>query len=529
MIPLNAFRRILSVLAVAVCCTSVQATTYLNEVLSDNPISYWRLGDAGSPAVDMIAGRNGVYSGGVTPGAPGVVVGDTNTATGFDGVNGKIDVPFDAALNGNTFTIEAWANVVGGAGAYRSPVTSRDGSITSDTRGYIFYAASNNTWQFWTGTGVADWDQQTGPAVVLNQNTHLVGTFTPTSGPDASGTLTGTKSFYVNGMLAATNATARYEANQAQPLRIGAGVTEGPGSLFLNGTVDEVAYYNTALDANAVADHYGAAKGNLFFAAFNNSGGVGLGADAAKLVPAGQTGDFPTPTNPDSVLVLGGSGSGGQVFLAPLQGLDANQPFTISTQAFLVNPAEAPSGEQNKYFGLVALQRQGTDAADPDRRGGVFAQFQQFTTGTGRFRLGFQTDSPTAASDAFIPVVSTDIVTGFSATGSFNIDWTFTGLDDDDLMILSVGQGTTFHSISTSILNFRNALTLPAQSSFDLMLAEVRADPSLMNIGFLSTSAASDGYRFLAVSGATIIPEPATASLLLLAVAGLVNRRRRSA
>ncbi|MEX2213685.1 MAG: LamG-like jellyroll fold domain-containing protein [Phycisphaeraceae bacterium] len=502
------------------------ATTYLNEVLSDAPASYWRLGDTGSPAVDHIAARNGVYSGGVTPGAPGMV-GDSNTATSFNGTTGKIDVPFNAALNTNAFTIEAWANVAGGSGLFRSPVTSRDGSNINDDRGYILYAAADNTWQFWTGPGVAAWDILPGPAVVIGQNTHLVGTFTPTSGPDANGTLTGTKSFYVNGMLAST-ATQRYEANQVQPFRIGAGATEGAGAFHMNGSVDEVAYYNTALNANAVADHYGASKGNLFFAAFNNPGGVGLGSDASKLVNAGQTGAFPTPTNPDSVLVLGGSGSGGQVFIAPVSGADLTKPFTISTQAFYVNPADAPPVEQNKYFGLVALQRQGTAATDPQRRGGVFAQFQQFTTGTGRFRFGFQTDSPDASSDAFLVPVSVDIVTGFSATGNFNLDWNFTGLEDSDLMIFTASQGTSSFGIQTSILAFRNALSLPARDSFDLMLAEVRANPTSMNIGFLSTAAVTEGYRFLAISGSAI-PEPASASLLVLGAMGLLARRRKVA
>ena len=58
-------------------------------------------------------------------------------------------------------------------GTFRSVVTSRDWAPGA-ARGYILYAASDNTWEFWLGNG--DWGiRGAGPAIVLNQWYYLVG------------------------------------------------------------------------------------------------------------------------------------------------------------------------------------------------------------------------------------------------------------------------------------------------------------------------------------------------------------------
>ena len=93
----------------------------------------------------------------------------------------------------------------------------------------------------------------------------------------------------------------------------------------------------------------------VFHTDFANPGGVGLGLDAARMVLAGQTGASPTPTNPDGMLVLGGSGSGGIVFVNELQPFQFDHgPLIISTQADFVND-DAPGGQANAYMGLAQV------------------------------------------------------------------------------------------------------------------------------------------------------------------------------
>jgi hypothetical protein len=218
--------------------------SYVDTVKQDSPVAYWRLGETtGDIAKDLIGANDGSYLNGVTLGRPSALVGDTNSAAGFARANRtKIDVPWSAALNTPVFTFECWAKVTGGSGNYRSPVTSR---ADGPQRGYIFYAEPNNTWQFWTGTGASTgWTTLQGPAVQVNAYAHLVGIY------DGTNLL-----FYVNGALAAQRA-AVFGQNDASPLRIGGGATEGDGDFFFEGDVDEVAVFNTALSEDRILAHY---------------------------------------------------------------------------------------------------------------------------------------------------------------------------------------------------------------------------------------------------------------------------------
>ena len=130
---------------------------------------------------------------------------------GFNGTDEYVDVPYLAALNPAQVTVEAWAYPTGGQGTYRSIVTSRD-YAPGNARGYILYASSANTWQLWLGNG--DWTVVYGPPIVLNQWTHLVGTYDGT-----------TARLYVNGALAAFSTTT-YLQNALRPLRIASGATD---------------------------------------------------------------------------------------------------------------------------------------------------------------------------------------------------------------------------------------------------------------------------------------------------------------
>ncbi|PYI85813.1 MAG: hypothetical protein DME26_10145 [Verrucomicrobia bacterium] len=222
------------------------ATTksYADTVKQDAPTGYWRLGEAsGDVAKDETGANNGAYLNGVILGRPGALVGNTNTAAGFAAASStKVDVPWSDSLNGTNFTVECWAKVTGGAGAYRSPVTSR---ADAPQRGYIFYAEPGNTWQFWIGTGAAvGWTTLQGPAVQLNSYAYLVGVY------DGA-----TLYFYVNGILAAQR-DAVFGPNDQNPLRIGGGATESDGNYFFQGDVDEVSVYNKALGEDRILAHY---------------------------------------------------------------------------------------------------------------------------------------------------------------------------------------------------------------------------------------------------------------------------------
>jgi len=110
-----------------------------------NLVSYWLLdepaGTSGTGSVkDAKSTNHGTPAGGVTFGNPSAI-STLGTAAVFNGSSGKIDVPYTAALNPANFTAYVWARVDGGAGSYRSPLTSR-GYVSGQEVGYLFYAAS---------------------------------------------------------------------------------------------------------------------------------------------------------------------------------------------------------------------------------------------------------------------------------------------------------------------------------------------------------------------------------------------------
>ncbi len=234
---------------VTITATGGGGSSYSSTVLADSPLAYWRLGEAsGSNAADASGnGRSGSYLNTPSLGQVGALTGDANSAVGFNGSDEYVNVPYTAALNPSQFTVEAWAYPTGGQGTWRSLVSSRD-YAPGAARGYILYAGPDNRWQLWTGSGA--WNTLLGPAIVLNQWTHLVGTYDGSSAR-----------LYVNGTLAASS-TVSYVQNAARPLRIAAGRSETtPPSYFLSGRVDEVAVYGSPLSPARVQAHFAASSG----------------------------------------------------------------------------------------------------------------------------------------------------------------------------------------------------------------------------------------------------------------------------
>jgi len=189
---------------------------------TDNLVSYYALdGDF----TDSVSGHDG------TPMGTPAFVSDPvrGQVLNLDGFGSAADVPYTADLNPEAFTVSIWANPHPDGLGHRSPVTSRD---DGPAKGYIIYLEPGNTWQYWTGPG---WNNVQGPPAVLDEWTHLGITYADEL-----------KRFYINGFLAGEG-TAVMDLNTDQPLRIGAGASEGPGDFFFLGLLDDLRIYNRAL------------------------------------------------------------------------------------------------------------------------------------------------------------------------------------------------------------------------------------------------------------------------------------------
>lgn len=112
----------------------LSGSRYAEAVLQDQPFVYWRLGDRSAPLVDT-AGRASIALSpkGVTFGAAGALSGDPDTATSFDGLDGRLVYAQTSATLSPTFSVELWARLrvndthVRFLLSYSSPATQADG------------------------------------------------------------------------------------------------------------------------------------------------------------------------------------------------------------------------------------------------------------------------------------------------------------------------------------------------------------------------------------------------------------------
>ncbi len=219
---------------------SCQDRQYGATVLADSPAGYWRLGEASGAAVDSSGNGNpGSYTGGVTRGVQGALMGssDTNRGVRFDGINDYVSVQDDNTLDlGDSFTIEEWVRrnasgvkgqiVAKGANGYALRIEMDD----------LVYLAKANVGDI----------AKSSVAIPTDGNYHHV-----------VATKNGaTTRIYVDGVDVTSSIVNRTIANTATELHIGRFYNGNTGSNYLDGDLDDVAVYNAALTAARVKVHY---------------------------------------------------------------------------------------------------------------------------------------------------------------------------------------------------------------------------------------------------------------------------------
>lgn len=217
--------------------TPVEA--YVDEVLADSPVAYWRLGEASgsTTAADETGnGHDGTYQGPTLEAAG--AIGDGDTAASFDGTDDYVDMGSPAALNiTGDLTLEAWVK------------TSSD----SNHDIVITWANSYSTLPYHLiilDSGVVrlnrDGDLFDSNGTVDDGNWHHVVCVDDRANDEAL--------FYIDGAL------DRQDAYTASP-------SSGDGFLTLSrdssqcftGTLDEPAVYSKVLSATRVQAHFDAA------------------------------------------------------------------------------------------------------------------------------------------------------------------------------------------------------------------------------------------------------------------------------
>jgi hypothetical protein len=229
--------------------TSAQTVGYKQLVLGEPSLrDYWRLGEAnGAVAVDSAGSNNGTYvfGNGLQLGQPGALTGDTDTAARFYGTTGKVSVP--ALGTFGDFTIEGWTHLekntvvnntlFGNVGTVRLLVRPGSGWYTP-TVAYASVWLNGMEYSLQPNAAAAN-PQYTGNydywvhwALVRQKNTLTL---------------------YRDGLQIGQRADLPADAPATLTGAIG---TQANGNYALNGRVDEVAIYATALGAAALTNHY---------------------------------------------------------------------------------------------------------------------------------------------------------------------------------------------------------------------------------------------------------------------------------
>lgn len=216
--------------------------SYRTVIVADAPVSYWRLNETASPAVDEMGVQDGSYGGGLgmTLGAPGLLTGDSNKATVFGGIEG-VTIGNNAPFQIGTGTLEAWIKTPDAGAGYRA--------IICKANAYGMFMINNElgTWS-WGGLGAGP--RLTG--VFLNDN---IRHFVEIVFQDG---VTNGSQFYVDGV--AVGAPFTMDVNgQGDNLCIGTNSSAG-GQIF-NGTIDEPAVYSYKLTPDKSLLHYQAGAG----------------------------------------------------------------------------------------------------------------------------------------------------------------------------------------------------------------------------------------------------------------------------
>ena len=232
----------------SVTISSTNPSAYAQNVIADAPATYWRLGEpSGSTAYDWSGFSDGIVGTGVTRGATGAILGDSNTASTFDGTaNGSVIYPTSQA-GPNSFSIEAWINTTSTTGG---KIVGFGDSNTGDSGSYDRHLYMDDAGQVIFGV-------YPGQAVTLNSGTsyndgqwhHVVATMG-----------SGGMALYVDAKRVGHNTSVTTAQAYSGYWKVGGDNLNGwpnqPSNEHFTGSIDDVAFYSAPLTAAQVTNHY---------------------------------------------------------------------------------------------------------------------------------------------------------------------------------------------------------------------------------------------------------------------------------
>ncbi len=220
------------------------ASAYRAAVLADTPLGYWRFDEAsGTTAKDEVGAHDGTYSGTLSLGAPGAILGESSTALTL--TDGQVSMGDAFGFVGRApFSVEAWIKPSVVDTAYRNIYSKL---TTYPRTGHFMWirmtegVALERNVDYGTDGGLQQAVGEQGGAP-LDAWTHIVVTYDGT-----------TLRIYVNGTDSGSDTSTLSLTATSAPFLVGA--APDVGGPFV-GAIDEVAVYGAALPPARVAAHY---------------------------------------------------------------------------------------------------------------------------------------------------------------------------------------------------------------------------------------------------------------------------------
>lgn len=218
-------------------------SAYQALILADGPLMYYRLGEAsGVTAVDASGhGNDGTYAAAPTLGVPGLITGDSDMAVTFTRAQSE-GVLTNYVPGHPAFSCEAWFKTTNAVG--RHQIINQDDAFSARRFQFRLQDGKASFLVFDTVSSFGFIEQ--GVSLANGVKHHMVGTF------DVDRRLR----VYVDGVLIATSGVIGAALSPNLTLKVACDNYQGAGTNTFDGTLDEVAYYPTALTLAQVQAHY---------------------------------------------------------------------------------------------------------------------------------------------------------------------------------------------------------------------------------------------------------------------------------
>lgn len=232
--------------------------TYSALVLSHGPAAYWRMNDTATPLADATGnGRTATVTGSPTYSQTGAIAGTADNAILWSGTK-YAKVAYGAWMLSANYSIECWVKHT--SATTTQELCSRNENAGATGPHFRLVLASGRPRLISYNTAGTQFNTSTAALTNNGAYHHIVGTVSGTS-----------QTLYVDGISVATGTiTGTPTDGSAQSDGMSMAIQLAQTATQLSGTLDEVAYYTTALTSTQVATHY--AAGLAGFAGGENTG-----------------------------------------------------------------------------------------------------------------------------------------------------------------------------------------------------------------------------------------------------------------